>query len=64
MEYLLPHRNDFWLAPINQMMDWNAWMFLQWYYLPMRIIQKGDDMDQFISQFSLNGIKSFNICRK
>lgn len=64
MEFLSPQASDVWLDPVNKLMDWNVWMFLQWYYLPMRIISKGDDMDQFISQFTLNGIKSFSICRK
>ena len=48
----------------ESVIDYNVWLFLQWYYLPMRIIAKGDDMDKFISQFSLNGIKSFSICKK
>ena len=49
---------------INSIYDYNVWLFLQWYYLPMRIITKGDDVDRFISQFTLNGFKSYNICRK
>ncbi len=48
----------------GNVIDWNVWLFLQWYYLPMRIIAKGDEMDQFISHFTLNGIKSFNICKR
>ena len=49
---------------MNPYYDYGIWLFLQWYYLPMRIMAKGDDIDQFLSQFTLNGIKSFNICRK
>ena len=64
MEYSLPQANNLWFEPINKLIDYNVWIFLQYYYLPMRIIAKGDDVDQFISQFSLNGIKAFNICRK
>jgi hypothetical protein len=42
--------------------DYNVWLFLQLYYLPMTIISKGDEMDKFISHFSLNGMKPFTMC--
>lgn len=47
---------------IDMIIDYNVWLFLQWYYLPMKIISKGDELDQFISHFSLNGIKPFTMC--
>jgi hypothetical protein len=46
----------------ENIMDYNAWMFLQWYYMPMTLISKGDEMDKFISHFSLNGMKPFTMC--
>jgi hypothetical protein len=46
----------------ENIMDYYAWMFLQWYYMPMTLISKGDEMDKFISHFSLNGIKPFTMC--
>jgi hypothetical protein len=41
--------------------DYNVWLFLQLYYA-MTIISKGDEVDKFISHFSLNGIKPFTMC--
>ena len=64
MEYSLPQASKFWFEPVNKLMDYNVYWFLQWYYLPMRMITKGDDVDRFISHFSLNGLKPFNICQK
>jgi hypothetical protein len=46
----------------ENIMDYYAWMFLQWYYMPMTLISKGDEMDKFISHFSLNGMKPFTMC--
>ena len=46
----------------GSMMDYGVWMFLQWYYMPMTIISKGDEVDKFISHFSLNGMKPFTMC--
>ncbi len=64
MESLLQHRNNIWFTPVNKLIDLNVWIFLQWYYIPYKMITQGDDVDKFISQFTLNGFKSFNICRK
>lgn len=51
-------RNNF----IEAILDYNVWLFLQWYYSPFTLMRKGDEIDQFISQFSLNGIKPFTMC--
>jgi hypothetical protein len=53
---------DTMLQPANSMIDNYVWWWLQWYYLPMRMPEYGSDVDRFISQFSLNGIKS-NLCQ-
>jgi hypothetical protein len=50
------------LQPANSMIDNYVWWWLQWHYLPMRMPEYGSDVDRFISQFSLNGIKS-NLCQ-
>jgi hypothetical protein len=54
------------LQPVNSYADWwwdcTAWTFLNLYYLPYRIPSIHSDVDRWVSQFSLNGIKS-NICR-
>jgi hypothetical protein len=49
----------------ENIMNYNAWLFLQWYYMPYMLIGKGDDVDQWIKAVSLNGIKlhSPNICK-
>ena len=52
------------VQPVNKMIDLNVYWFLQWYYLPMRMIARGDDVDRFISHFSLNGLKSSTLCQK
>jgi hypothetical protein len=46
----------------ESIMDYGVWMFLQWYYMPMTLISKGDEMDKFISHFTLNGVKPFTMC--
>jgi hypothetical protein len=46
----------------NNLFDYSIWMFLQWYYMPMTLISKGDEMDKFISHFTLNGVKPFTMC--
>jgi hypothetical protein len=48
---------------LESIMDYNVWLFLQWYYSPFMLMSKGDEIDRFLSQFSLNGIKSFGLCK-
>lgn len=58
--------NNIW-QPVDNLIDFNVWLFLQWYYMPAYLMGKGSDMDQWISSFSTNGIKSFvlgsNLCQ-
>ena len=51
---------DYW---VGMWCDYNMWLFLKMWYLPMEMISHGDEVDQFLKQFSLNGIKSSNLCR-
>ena len=46
----------------ENIMDYYAWMFLQWHFMPYTLISKGDEMDKFVSHFSLNGMKPFTMC--
>jgi hypothetical protein len=50
------------LLQANRIIDYQVWLFLQLYFMPMTIISKGDEVDKFISHFSLNGIKPFTMC--
>jgi hypothetical protein len=49
-------------SPIDFYIDAYVWWFLQLYFLPYRMPEYGGEVDKWISQFSLNGIKS-NLCR-
>ncbi len=54
------------LQPVNSYADWwwdcAAWSMLNLWYLPHQTPAMYSDLDRWVSQFSLNGIKS-NICR-
>jgi hypothetical protein len=39
------------------------WMLQMKFMLPAAMISRNDEMENFISHFSLNGIRNFNICR-
>ncbi len=39
------------------------WMLQLKFMLPAMVIARNDSMEHFIKHFSLNGIKSFNICK-
>jgi hypothetical protein len=54
--------NTLW-QPLENLMDFNVWLFLQWYYAPMTMLGKGSEIDQWIASFSPNGMKAFNICK-
>ena len=43
--------------------DYQVWLMLQLYFVPYRMASMGDEVDQWISQYSLNGMKLFNICK-
>ncbi len=50
-------------TPLDWWIDYNVWLMLQFkFMLPAKLISRGDDMEQFLGQFSLNGIKG-NICK-
>ena len=45
-------------------MDYCMWLFLQnKFHGPARAMAKGAEMEQFMKQFSLNGIKVPTICK-
>lgn len=45
-------------------MDYCMWLFLQnKFYGPARTMAKGAEMEQFMKQFSLNGVKATTICK-
>ena len=48
---------------IDAYIDYLTWWFLQLYFLPYRLPEYGSEVDQFISQYSLNGAKRFNFCK-
>ena len=48
---------------VGSWLDYNMYVFLKLWYLPMEMITYGDDVDKFLKQFSLNGIKTGNLCR-
>jgi hypothetical protein len=39
------------------------WMLQLKFTVPAMMISRNEEMEKFISHFSLNGIKSFNICK-
>lgn len=53
--------------PLDNCANWYwdcvAHSFLQAWFLPYRMPGIHSDVDRFVSQFTLNGIKSFNLCR-
>jgi hypothetical protein len=54
-------RNDFYNLP-NEVMDLYAWFWLQAWFMPHYIIGKQDNWKDWTNS-SLNGWKSFSICR-
>ena len=51
-------------TPIDWWIDYSVWMMLQYKFMsPAKFISINDEKENFLKQFSLNGIKSFNICR-
>ena len=50
-------------AYVNWYLDCTTWTFLNLWFLPHRMPGLHSDVDKFVSQFTLNGIKSSNICR-
>jgi len=48
---------------VNWWIDSWTWTYLNLWFLPHRMPGLHSDVDKFVSQFTLNGIKSSNICR-
>lgn len=48
---------------INWYCDCATWSCLNFWYLPYRMPEIHSDVDKFVSQFSLNGIKAGTICQ-
>jgi len=54
-------KNNFY-TPIDWWIEYSVWLMLQFKFMtPAKMIAHNDEMQKFIGQFSLNGIKS-NIC--
>ena len=58
---------DLALEPLDMMVNWYwdcaTYTFLNLWYMPHRIPGLYSDADKWVSQFTLNGIKSTSICR-
>lgn len=48
---------------INEMFDSWMWIMIKMMYAPYSVLGRGEEVEEFVKQFSLNGIKSGNICR-
>jgi hypothetical protein len=52
------------INPYALWFDYQVWLMLQMKFMtPAYMISKNDDMQTFMKQFSLNGIKSSNLCK-
>ena len=51
-------------TPLDWWIDYSMWLMLQYKFMaPAHMISVNDDMSKFINCFTLNGIKSSNICK-
>jgi len=51
-------------TPLDWWIDYSVWLMLQFKFMaPAKMISVNDDMADYLKHFSLNGIKSFNICK-
>jgi len=49
-------------TPLDWWFDYTVWLMLQYKFMsPAKMISVGDDMEQFLKCFSLNGIKNPNV---
>lgn len=46
---------------LDEMFDSWMWIMIKMMYAPYSVIGRGEEVEKFVRQFSLNGIKS-NIC--
>lgn len=55
---------DFMWQPLNNVFDFYIQSMLQLYFMsPAKMMSRGDEMEKFMKHYSLDGIKSFSICR-
>lgn len=51
-------------TPIDWWIDYSVWLTLQFKFMaPAKLISHNDEMEKFLSQFSLNGLKRSNLCK-
>ena len=51
-------------TPIDWWIEYSVWLMLQVKFMgPARMISRNDEMEKFMSHFSLNGIKIPTICK-
>ena len=63
MVNLLPTKNNFY-TPIDWWIDYSVWLFLQYKFMsPAKMISVGEGMEEYLKCFSLNGLKSSNLCK-
>ena len=52
------------INPYALWFDYQVWLMLQMKFMtPAYMIAKNDDVQEFMKQFSLNGVKSSNLCK-
>lgn len=47
---------------VEKFLDFQVWLFLQWYYMPHYVIGKQDQWKEWAGS-SLNGWRSSNLCK-
>jgi hypothetical protein len=52
------------ISPWCMWVDYQIWLMVQMKFMsPAAIMSQGAEMEQFMKQFSLNGIRNPNICK-
>jgi hypothetical protein len=52
------------IDPFALWFDYQVWLMLQMKFMtPAYMMSNNDDMQAFLKQFSLNGIKASNLCK-
>jgi len=49
---------------VNQWLDFCVYSMLQLYFMPATLMDQGTEAEKWISSFSTNGMKNFNICKQ
>ena len=63
MVNLLLTKNNPFEQHSNNVLDLYAWFWLQAWFMPHYLIGKQDEWKNYFHGVTLNGIKTFNICR-